>query len=504
MIDPTDAVGVVDERLFGSFVEHMGRAIYGGIYEPRHPTADADGWRGDVIDLVRTLGVTIVRYPGGNFVSGYDWEDGVGPLAARPTRLDLAWRSIEPNLVGTDEFIAWTRLVGAEAMLAVNLGTRGVEAARDLVEYCNAPIGTRLADRRAANGHPDPHGVRTWCLGNEMDGPWQIGQKTAVEYGRLAAEAGKVMRLVDPSIELVTCGSSGPGMPTFGTWEETVLDLAWDVTDHVSLHCYVDPAAYPSTEAYLACSRELDRMIGTVAGIADGVARRKESDKRIGLSVDEWNVWHLTEHREREDPGGPFRRAPALAEDEHDIADALVVGCLLITLLRHADRVRIACLAQLVNVIPAIRTLDGGPAWLQTSAYPFADVTRSARGTVLRLEIDGPTYSLDDGALVEAIEATVVHDEETGRLALFAVNRLDRPLTFDATLRGLDGLAVDEHSVLADPDLRASNTAVAPLRIVPRAADAATVDGDRLSVVLPPRSWNVVRLERQGSDPRVR
>jgi alpha-N-arabinofuranosidase len=239
-------------------------------------------------------------------------------------------------------------------------------------------------------------------------------------------------------------------------------------------------------------------MIRRVAGIVDSVGSRKGGAKRIGLSVDEWNVWHMTEHREREDPGGPFRRAPALAEDEHDLADALVVGCLLITLLRHADRVRIACLAQLVNVIPAIRTLDGGPAWLQTSAYPFADVTRSARGTVLGLEINGPTYPLDDGVLVEAIEATVVHDEDMGRLALFAVNRLDRSLTLEATLRRLDGLAVAEHSVLADPDLRASNTAAEPLRVVPRFANAATVDGDVLTVVLPPRSWNAVRLERQG------
>ncbi len=502
VIDPTVAVGVVDERLFGSFVEHMGRAIYGGIYEPGHPTADADGWRRDVIDLVRTLGVTIIRYPGGNFVSGYDWEDGVGPRAERPSRLDLAWHSIEPNLVGVDEFIAWTRLVGAEPMLAVNLGTRGLEAARDLVEYCNAPTGTRQADWRAANGHGEPYRVRTWCLGNEMDGPWQIGQKTAVEYGRLAAEAGKVMRLVDPSIELVTCGSSGPGMPTFGAWEETILDLAWDVTDHISLHSYFDPAAYPSIEAYLACSLELDRMIGTVARISDEVARRKGSEKRVGLSVDEWNVWRMTEHREREDAGGPFRAAPALAEDEHDIADALVVGCLLITLLRHADRVRIACLAQLVNVIPAIRTVDGGPAWLQTSAYPFADVAGSARGTVLRLEIDGPTYELDGPGVVEAIEATVVHDHGAGRLTLFAVNRLDRPLTLEATLRGLDGLVVDEHTVVADSDLRASNTAVEPLRVVPRSADGAAVDGDRLAAVLPPRSWNVVRLGPRVPDAR--
>ena len=494
MIDPALAVGVVDERMFGSFIEHMGRAIYGGIFEPGHPTADADGWRRDVLDLVRELGVTVIRYPGGNFVSGYDWEDGVGPREARPTRLDLAWRSIETNAVGTDEFIAWTKLAGAEPMLAVNLGTRGIDAARNLVEYCNAPTGTSYADRRAANGHPDPYGVRLWCLGNEMDGPWQIGQKTAVEYGRLAAEAGKVMRLTDPSIELVACGSSGSKMPTFGAWEETVLDLAWDVADYVSLHSYYDPAEYPTLGAYLACSLDLDRTIRTVAAIADAVAGQKGSRKRVDLSVDEWNVWHMTEHRQREDHAGPFRHAPALAEDEHDMADALVVGCLLITLLRHADRVRIGCLAQLVNVIPAIRTLDGGPAWRQTSSYPFADVARSGRGTVLQLALDGPSYVVDGEAVVDAIEATAVHDADAGRLTIFAVNRLERPLAIEASLRDLDDLALDEHSVLADPDIRASNTAAHPDRIVPRPGVGATVAGNRLTVELPAYSWNVVRL----------
>lgn len=500
VIDPTAVVGEVDDRLFGSFVEHMGRAVYGGIYEPGHPTADPDGWRRDVMGLVRELGVTLVRYPGGNFVSGYDWEDGVGPRAARRTRLELAWRSIESNAVGTDEFIAWTRLAGVEPMLAVNLGTRDADAARDLVEYCNAPVGSRHADWRAANGHPAPHGVRLWCLGNEMDGPWQIGHKSAVEYGTLAAAAGRAMRVVDPSIELVACGSSGSKMPTFGTWEDTVLDIAWDVADHISLHSYYDRAEYATVGDYLACSLDLDRMIRAVAATADAVARRKGSRKRIGLSVDEWNVWHLTEHRATEDPSGPFRRAPALAEDEHDVADALVVGCLLIALLRHADRVRIACLAQLVNVIPAIRTLDGGPAWRQTTFHPFADVARWGRGTVLRLEVDGPVYPVAGEGEVEAIEAVAVHDAGAGSLTVFAVNRLERPLALEATVRELDRLVVTEHRVLADPDIHAANTAADPDRVVPRAAMGARFDGGRLSVELAPRSWNVVRLSGPPAD----
>jgi len=504
VIDPAFSIGPVDRRLYGSFVEHMGRAIYGGIYEPGHPTADGQGWRRDVLNLVRELGVSVVRYPGGNFVSGYDWEDGVGPRAARPSRLDLAWRSIEPNLVGTDDFLAWTRLAGVQPMLAVNLGTRGIDAARNLVEYCNAPTGSRYADLRAANGRPEPYAVPLWCLGNEMDGPWQIGQKSAREYGALAAEAGKAMRQVDPSIELVACGSSGSRMPTFGAWEDTVLDLAWDVLDHVSLHFYVDPAEYASVGDYLASSLDLERMIQTVAATADAVGGRKGSRKRIGLSVDEWNVWHMSEHRAQVDPGRPFRRAPALAEDEQDLADALVVGCLLIALLHHADRVRIACLAQLVNVIPAIRTLDGGPAWRQTSFHPFADVARFGHGTVLQLELDGPTYEASGEGQVQAIAAVAVHDATAGTLAIFAVNRLEQSLELEAELHGLDRLVVREHRVLANPDVHASNTADQPDRVAPMAGTGAMLSPGGLSIRLPPRSWNVVWLTSPISQDALR
>ena len=494
VIDPGRTIGAVGERIFGSFVEHMGRAVYGGIYEPGHPDADGDGLRRDVLALVRELGVTLVRYPGGNFVSGYEWEDGVGPREARPTRQDHAWRSIEPNAVGTDDFLSWTRLAGVEPMLAVNLGTRGAEAARDLVEYCNGPAGTRFGDRRVANGHREPYGVRLWCLGNEMDGPWQIGHTSAAEYGARASDAGRAMRLVDPSIELVACGSSGSRMPTFGTWEKTVLDLTWDVADHISLHSYYDRAEYATVGDYLACSLDLDRMIRDVAATADAVAERKGSRRRIGLSVDEWNVWHLAEHLAREVPDGPYRRAPALAEDEQDLADALVVGCLLITLLRHADRVRIACLAQLVNVIAPIRTFDGGPAWRQTTFFPFADVARLGRGNVIDVELDAPVYEVAGEGPVEAIETTAVHDPASRSLTVFAVNRLDRSLALDATLLDLDVEAILEHRVLAGPDLRASNTADHPDDVAPRAGTGATLAAGHLRVELPPRSWNVVRL----------
>jgi alpha-N-arabinofuranosidase len=378
-------------------------------------------------------------------------------------------------------------------MLAVNLGTRGAAEARELVEYVNGVAGTRGGDRRIANGHRDPHGVRTWCLGNEMDGPWQIGATTAAEYGRRAADCAAAMRAVDPAIELVVCGSSAPTMPTFGSWERTVLDLTWESIDHVSLHLYVDPAAFDSTEAYLDGARALDDALATVAGIIDDIAARKGSARRIGISVGEWNVWRLSDHLARDDPSGPFRHAPAIAEDTADVTDALVVGSLLLTLLRHAARVRIACIAQLVNVIPLIRTVDGGPAWMQPTAYPFADVARAARGVVLRTAPDGPRLDRPGGGWIKAIELAATHDPGAGTLALFVINRATTPLRLEAEVDD-DDLEVTGHTVLHDGDPRATNTAGQPRRVVSRRATSASLDRRRLTIELPPRSWSTTTL----------
>ena len=379
VVEPAFVVGALDRRLFGSFVEHMGRCVYTGIYEPGHPTADADGFREDVLALVRELGVTAIRYPGGNFVSNYDWEDGVGPKEERPRRLDLAWRAIEPNQFGTDEFVAWSRKADVQPIWAVNLGTRGIREAVDLLEYCNLPAGTALGDRRGANGSPEPHDIRIWCLGNEMDGPWQIGHKTAEEYARLAEETANAMRRVDPGLELVACGSSNAGMPTFGDWERVVLERTYDLVDHISLHAYYEPRDGDQA-SFLAAAEEMDRMISAVIATADHVKALKRSDKELTLSFDEWNVWYQ-QHFPGE-LGLPIREVGPLIEDTYTVDDAVVVGSLLITLLRHADRVKIACLAQLVNVIGPIRTEPGGRAWRQTIFYPFAldrEVRRSDR-----------------------------------------------------------------------------------------------------------------------------
>jgi alpha-N-arabinofuranosidase len=301
------------------------------------------------------------------------------------------------------------------------------------------------------------------------------------------------MRSVDPTIELVACGSSSPSMSTFGVWERTVLDLTWEAIDHLSLHVYVDPAAFDSTEAYLDGARSLDRALTTVAGIIDEVAARKSDDRRIGISVDEWNVWRLSDHMAREDPDGPFRRAPAIAEDAADVTDALVVGSLLLTLLRHADRVRIACVAQLVNVIPLIRTIDGGPAWLQPTAYPFADVARSARGAVLRVALDGPSLDHPGAGRIDALEVAATHDPTAGTLALFAINRATAALDLETDVDG-DDLEVIGHTILDDRDPSATNTAERPRRVMPRDIAPISVERRRLTIELPPRSWSTVTL----------
>ncbi|WP_073266194.1 alpha-N-arabinofuranosidase [Cryptosporangium aurantiacum] len=518
-IDPAFTVGEVDPRLYGSFVEHMGRCVYTGIYEPGHPRADADGFRSDVASLARELGVPLIRYPGGNFVSGYKWEDGIGPVADRPTRLDLAWRSLETNRVGVDEFQRWAAGIGAETMMAVNLGTRGIEAARDLIEYCNLPGGTYWSDLRRKNGVPEPYGIRTWCLGNEMDGPWQIGHKSAYEYGRLAAETAKAMRLVDPSIELVACGSSNSSMPTFGSWEATVLGETYDQVDYVSMHAYYEQRG-DDRDSFLACSIDMDRFIDAVIATADHVRAVKRRAKRVNISFDEWNVWYLK--RFEGEANLAIREAPPLIEDVYSVTDAVVVGNMLISLLRHADRVRIGCQAQLVNVIAPIMTSPGGGAWKQTTYHPFALTSRYGRGTVLRVEPVSPTYEtkwlgevplLDAVAVLSASEdvnsfrptpaggaqPAEIREVEKSSLSLFAVNRSQTtPLALDVDLRAWPGYRVTSHVALADDDPDAVNTEAEPDRVVPRPLEPPAVDGGRVTVELPPLSWNLVRLARDS------
>ncbi len=504
--DTEEVIGQTDPRLFGAFIEHLGRCVYGGIYEPGHPTADAHGFRHDVLALVRELGPTIMRYPGGNFVSGYDWEDGVGPRDQRPRRLDLAWRSTETNAFGTNEFIDWCRLAGIEPMLAVNLGTRDGDAARRFLEYCNHPDGTTLSALRRDHGWPNPHEVRLWCLGNEMDAPWQMQMKTADEYGRIASEAAKMMRWLDPRIELAACGSSGRNMPGFGVWEQTVLRHTADHVDYISLHGYLNDYA-DDTPAFLASADLMYSFIDEVVAIADAVTAESGSGKRIMLSFDEWNVWYRTRRPRdaRVRPGWPV--APAILEEVYSMKDALAFGGACIALLNHADRVRVACLAQLVNAIAPIMTQTGGPAWRQTIFHPFAQMARFGRGQVLRAEVDSPTYSTTyhdpHGATdmafpmpqVPYLKLAIVRNPAGGAYTVFALNRsLDQALPLDLRLRGLGRAAPLPSFQLCHPDLQAVNSLARPDEVQPCALRDIDVGIDRIQASLAPASWNVIRV----------
>ncbi|MGY1832010.1 alpha-N-arabinofuranosidase [Geodermatophilus sp. SYSU D01180] len=483
----------MSRRLFGAFVEHMGRGVYGGIHEPGHPEADEDGFRRDVIDLVKEMGVTTVRYPGGNFVSGFRWEDGVGPREDRPVRLNLAWHSTETNEVGLHEFASWLEKVGAELMLAVNLGTRGTLEALDLLEYANVPSGTTLADRRTRNGRAQPFGVRMWCLGNEMDGPWQLGQLSAEDYGKLAARTAKAMRQLDPDLELVACGSSGATMPTFGEWERTVLTHAYDDVDFISCHAYYEEKD-GDLGSFLASATDMDRFIETVVATADHVKAVRRSPKTIDVSFDEWNVWYLSQV-----PAGLAKRiddwplAPPISEEAYTVADGVVVGNLLMSLLRHADRVTSASIAQLVNVIAPIAAEPQGPAWRKTTFFPFATTARLARGVALHVGVDGPAYDTAEHGEVPVVDAAATAD--AGAAALFLVNRSqteEAEVTVDVAALGVSTIA--EALTLADPDPHAANTTDRPDRVRLRPNTRAALIEGMLRVGLPPVSWTAVSL----------
>jgi alpha-N-arabinofuranosidase len=494
IMDKDFAIATIDKRIYGSFIEHLGRAVYGGIYEPGHPTADGNGFRRDVAELVRKLGVPIVRYPGGNFVSGFNWEDSVGPRDQRPKRLDLAWFTTETNEVGLHEFADWAKQVDSEVMYAVNLGTRGPDEARNVVEYANHASGSYFSDMRIRNGRKDPFGIKLWCLGNEMDGPWQTCHKTAYEYGRVANEAAKLMKWVDPSIEVVACGSSSREMKTYGEWEYEMLGECYDEIDYVSLHRYYGNKEN-DTPAFLARSVELDHFIREVASICDAVGAKKHSKKKLGLSFDEWNVWYHSNEQDQEIyKADKWNRALPLLEDVYNFEDALLVGSMLITFLRNADRVKIACMAQLVNVIAPIMTRNGGGAWAQTIYWPLMQASLYGRGTALRPVVDGPVYDCRDFSDVPLLDATATLGDD-GSVTLFAVNRdLHEDIALNVDLRGFGDLRVIEHSVLHHDDLKAVNTETAPDTVSPKAGEGGTMDGGKLTVRIPSKSWNVIRL----------
>ena len=486
--------GTIDERIYSSFVEHMGRVVYSGIYEPTHEMADEDGFRKDVLALVKEMGVTGVRYPGGNFVSCYDWQDSVGPVEMRPRRLEIAWRSIETNKFGTNEFMKWAKKAKVEPIFAVNLGTKGIENAVSLVEYCNFPEGTHYSDMRRAHGVEKPYGIETWCLGNEMDGDWQIGHKTAEEYGRLAQETAKAMKQVDSRIKVVSCGSSKSDMQTYPDWEIITLDYTYDYVDYISLHQYYGNQNR-GTKLFLAQSLDMENYIQTVIGICDFAKAKKRSHKKLYISFDEWGVWSIpdVEVASQVDKK-PWQVAPHLSEQIYSMEDALLFASMQMNFLKYADRVKIACQSLLANISAAIMTEEGGEAWVQPIYYPFSWMSNYGRGEVLHDLLTCEAYACEGYDQVPYIDEVVVYNEEKQEVVLFCVSRRENDtILLELQFQEFVCEEIIEHLALSHHDRKATNKFDHD-NVRPHRVKESRLKDNYLTTELQPLSFNMIRI----------
>ena len=482
-----DHAGAVDRRIFSGFLEHIGRAVYEGVYDPGNRLSDGDGIRTDVLTALRPMGMPLIRYPGGNFVSSYDWRDGIGPAGDRPVRPDFAWKSIEPNTFGTDEFVRFCRKLGTAPMMAVNLGTAGASEAAALLEYCNLPAGTYWADRRVKHGAAKPYGAKVWCLGNEMDGPWQAGHVPAQVYAQRADQAGKMMKGLDSTIELVACGSSGRFMQTYLEWDRQVLEYCWDGIDYISAHRYSNNHRNDSAW-FLAEGVEIDRVIDDYAALLGYVRGVKKSNKRVYLSFDEWNVWYKNTHGD-----GGWKRAPHLMEEVYNLEDALVCAQYLNSFVRHADVVKIACLAQIVNVIAPILTRTDG-VLLQSTYFPIVAFAQHAGGNALRPHVQSPLIKAGERGDVPALDVSVCHDPHTDAAALFFVNRsLSESIATTVSIAGARFTSVVGVEQLSGTDPKQANSWENPNAVRPASGEARLAEHGALSVTVPRLGFVAVR-----------
>jgi alpha-N-arabinofuranosidase len=492
-VDSRRTTAPIDRNLFGSFLEHLGRAIYEGIYDPGSKLSDSDGFRKDVMEEVKHLGVPIIRYPGGNFVSGYDWLDGVGPKKDRPMVLDKAWNSLNSNQFGTNEFLAWCKEVGTKPLMGLNLGTGTPEQAAALVEYCNVEKGTRWSDLRRKHGIAAPYKIEDWCLGNEMDGPWQIGHMSATAYGLKAADAARQMHYVDPSLKLIACGSSGPSMPTYLEWDREVLEQCYDYVDGLSLHRYFDNTETTGGDSakYLAMNLTMDRQIAETVAVCDLVRGHKRSPKQLWLSFDEWNVWYRERRGDAVD--GKKTEAPHLLEEIYNLEDALLVGGLLNTLIRNSDRVKLACLAQLINVIAPIMTNANG-LFRQTIYYPYSWALQFARGAALNVLVESSTYDVKGLDQVPHLDVAGSHNAADGSIALFILNRdLQKAHDVEIVWEDQAPTRVLTTTLLTGDDLKAVNSFQSPQKVAPQSFAKPTTTNGRTKFEVPARSYTMVQ-----------
>ncbi len=477
----------VDPRIFSGFLEHMGRAVYQGVYDPDCAYADNDGFRTDVVKALRRWQMPVIRYPGGNFASGYHWMDGVGPREQRPISRESAWNSTEPNTFGTDEFIKLCRKMNWAPMLTVNLGTGTPEEARNWVEYCNSPSGTRYADVRVANGSKDPHAVKLWCLGNEMDGPWQLGYLPADQYAIRAQQAAKLMKDVDKSVELVVGGTSSPAPPTYLEWDRLVLEYVGDLADYISVHRYVGKPS-GDTPDFLAVTNAIDEQIEQTDAVCRFVYGKRRGNKRVYICFDEWNVWYKDR---RMDGEGKF--APHLSEEIYNLEDALVVAGFLNSFIRHADAVKIANIAQIVNTISPMQT-RGNELLLQSTYYVFEMFAKRRQRIALKSVVRGPSYEGKTNGRVHYIDTSAIIDHNL--LHVFVTNRsLDEAAIVEINLADRPIAAFANAEVLTGPGVAAANSFEKPKVICPEPFNEVRIARNCAIAELPPLSVTAMTFD---------
>jgi len=441
-IDTDREIGQVDPLLFGNFSEHLGRVIYGGIYDEGNPLSDKDGYRTDVMKGVKELGVTILRWPGGNFASGYNWKDGIGPKDKRPVRPDYAWGGVESNRFGTDEFLKYCERVGVEPYVCINAGLASVEDARHWVEYTNEKRHTYWADQRRKNGRDEPYKVKYWGLGNEIDGPWQMGHKNAEDYSKFAREAGKAMRWTDNSIKLIASGSSNFGRDAnWVEWNRTVLTELNGLIDYISLHTYIGNRDN-NLEKFLAASNDVDERIEVTAGLIKA-AQTRDDARPVAIAFDEWNVW--------------YRSGGCCLEEIYDFEDGLAMGMFLNSFIRHADVVKMANLAQLVNgIAPMFTNKDG--IFYQPTFFPVAEYSRQGGNAAIDVLVDSPAYKTGKRT-ARYLDVSCTYDKKGKQLFVNVLNRSEKQ-DIAARIENVTGKIGDSAEVweFNHPDLKATHT----------------------------------------------
>jgi len=481
-VDTERVIGDIDPKIYGNFIEHLGRCIQGGVFDESSPLSDANGFRKDVLAAAKDLKVSILRWPGGNFSSNYHWMDGIGPRDSRPPRLEMAWGTVEDNRFGTHEFMKYVETLGAEPYVCVNLGTGTWTEAQQWVEYCNSPLDTAMTRLRKQNGRTEPWKVTYWGLGNEIDGPWQMGHRSAEDYGKFALEAAKLMKLTDPNVKLVAAGSSnfGPGSDWTG-WNRTVLEYLKNYADYLALHMYVGNPQNDYGD-FVASSLELASRLKTAEGIIDA-ALSGVRNRKIHIAWDEWNVWYRAR--------GEGQRGRRILEEHYNLEDALVVATFLNTFVNHAHLVKIANMAQLVNVIAPIFTNEHG-LFLQTIYYPLQLFANNTRGRALELFVDSPKYSsrrFDDIPYLDVSAA-----DDNGSLVLNVVNRhKDQAIQTEFELQDKQFSGGAEAIEVTGTDIKAENNFDgAPVKPARRPAAA---QGKKLTYSFPPHSYTMIRAK---------